>query len=423
MLFLTSYLVDDFYCECNNGWKGKTCHSRESQCDEETCNNGGTCYDEGDAFKCLCAAGWEGATCNIAKNSSCLPSPCENGGTCVVDGDSFSCVCKEGWEGATCSHNANDCSPHPCYNSGTCPMLEPSVCRCECAPGFAAQTAGSVQSSPCSLTPPAWIKLTVTAASVHGKNRARCQKCEAAPRGRELVALDGSRWGEDCNNCRCHNGRVTCIKGGSPVEQVCVNSGPSCVQNTILSSSVSMTSSRAEHRSRGSRGHRDHGWSGQWVFGLGVELPDMINHDGRRRTEGMAFVRRSEQDHGSADYLVPLLVSVVIVVWALAVASMLLWCVKRRRKQSAHTGVSTQASSSLAPAVEDNNALHNSVSAAREQLNHIKNPIEKNPPNHHHQQQQQQHHHLLLHHHLYGDRTLYQRQDQVRQRQPIRGGG
>lgn len=37
----------------------------ESQCDEATCNNGGTCYDEGDTFKCMCAAGWEGATCNI----------------------------------------------------------------------------------------------------------------------------------------------------------------------------------------------------------------------------------------------------------------------------------------------------------------------------------------------------------------------
>lgn len=117
----------------------------ESQCDEATCKNGGTCNDEGDAFTCMCAADWEGTTCNIgeyysklfedikaflrciscenvagyffvcamltkvfvssAKNSSCLPSPCENGGTCVVMGDSFICVCKEGWEGATCSHS------------------------------------------------------------------------------------------------------------------------------------------------------------------------------------------------------------------------------------------------------------------------------------------------------------------------------
>lgn len=102
-----------------------------------------------------------------------------------------------------------------------------------------------------------------------------------------------------------------------------------------------------------------------------------------------------------ADYLVPLLVSAVIVVWALAIALMLLWCVRRRRKQSSHTGVSTQAalaSVSLAPAAEDNNALHNSVSTAREQLNHIKNPIEKNTPNH-------QHHQLLLHHHLCEDKN------------------
>lgn len=97
-----------------------------------------------------------------------------------------------------------------------------------------------------------------------------------------------------------------------------------------------------------------------------------------------------------ADYLVPLLVSVVIAVWALAIASTLLWCVRRRRKHSAHTGVSTQAAAAASPssatAAEDNNALHNSVSTAREQLNHIKNPIEKNPPHH-------QHRHLLLHHH------------------------
>lgn len=105
------------------------------------------------------------------------------------------------------------------------------------------------------------------------------------------------------------------------------------------------------------------------------------------------------------DHLVPLLVSVVIVVWLTAVASMLLWCVRKRRKSSsAHTGVSAQAlPPAAAPAAEDNNALHNSVgAAAREQLNHIKNPIEK--LQHHHQQQHQLllHHH---HHHLYEDKN------------------
>lgn len=45
----------------------------ESQCDEATCNNGGTCYDEGDTFQCKCSPGWEGATCNIGE-SAALPS-------------------------------------------------------------------------------------------------------------------------------------------------------------------------------------------------------------------------------------------------------------------------------------------------------------------------------------------------------------
>lgn len=49
----------------------------DSQCDEATCNNGGTCYDEGDVFKCMCPAGWDGATCNIGTNLWVLafPSP------------------------------------------------------------------------------------------------------------------------------------------------------------------------------------------------------------------------------------------------------------------------------------------------------------------------------------------------------------
>ena len=47
----------------------------DSQCDEATCNNGGTCYDEGDAFKCMCPGGWEGTTCNIG-----MFRPCSCGG-------------------------------------------------------------------------------------------------------------------------------------------------------------------------------------------------------------------------------------------------------------------------------------------------------------------------------------------------------
>lgn len=107
--------------------------------------------------------------------------------------------------------------------------------------------------------------------------------------------------------------------------------------------------------------------------------------------------------HPPTESLLPLLVSMVMVAWALAIFSILLLCLFRRRKQHAHTGVSTQAEAATlyAPAPEDNNALHNSMCAAREQLNHIKNPIEKNPVAHHNQNQHQH----LLHQNLYEDKN------------------
>ncbi|KAG5830976.1 hypothetical protein ANANG_G00298990 [Anguilla anguilla] len=52
-------VVNDFYCECRNGWKGKTCHSRDSQCGEATCNNGGTCSEGAPSAACARRAGLE----------------------------------------------------------------------------------------------------------------------------------------------------------------------------------------------------------------------------------------------------------------------------------------------------------------------------------------------------------------------------
>ncbi|XP_026179720.1 protein jagged-1b-like [Mastacembelus armatus] len=476
-------LVSDFYCECTNGWKGKTCHSRESQCDEETCSNGGTCSDEGDAFKCLCAAGWEGASCNIAKNSSCLPSPCENGGTCVVDGDSFSCVCKEGWEGATCSHNTNDCSPHPCYNSGTC-VDGDNWYRCECAPGFAGPDCriniNECQSSPCASGSTCVDEINSFRCICPPRRTGNlCQEVSGRPCGvGGSVALDGSRWDEDCNSCWCKNGRVACTKlwcgpkpcslhsqthgAECPAGQTCVavrdercfvkpclglgecwspahhapptarcHPESSCANITFtfnkdgmakgltveqvcrelrslyIVKNVSSISSMTCKPSLSNNNEihvaistEDHSRGTAFVKEITDRIMDLVSKRSANSTiiSAIAEVRiqRRQTHNHQAHHLVPLLVSVAIVIWALAVASTLLWCVRRRRKHNAHTGVSTQVSSSLAPTAEDNNALHNSVSAAREQLNHIKNPIEKNPPSHHL---------LLLHHRLYEDKN------------------
>uniref|UniRef100_A0A3B4Z5A1 Delta-like protein n=1 Tax=Stegastes partitus TaxID=144197 RepID=A0A3B4Z5A1_9TELE len=472
-------LVSDFHCECSNGWKGKTCHSRESQCDEATCNNGGTCHDQGDTFSCVCAAGWEGSACSIAKNSSCLPSPCENGGTCVVDEDSFRCFCKEGWGGATCSHSD--------YNSGTC-VDGDNWYRCECAPGFAGPDCriniNECQSSPCGFGSTCVDEINGYRCSCPpGRTGPRCQDVS----GRSCVfggqvALDGSRWNDDCNSCSCNNGKVTCTKlwcGPKPCSLLSKTRGAECpagqtcvavreercfvkpclgqgecwgpahgatpstrchaesncanvtftfnkdvmakdvtvervcrelrslyiVKNLSSDFSISMTcepslSTSNEIHVAISTDDQRRGLT--FVKEITDRIMDLVSKSSANSTiiSAIAEVRIQRQQHQNPnDHLMPLLVSVIVVVWALAVASALLWCIRRRRKLNTHTAVSTQASSSLAPAAEDNNALHNSISTAREQLNHIKNPIEKNPPSHHQQ------HQLLLHHHLYEDKN------------------
>ncbi|OWK09079.1 hypothetical protein Celaphus_00015586 [Cervus elaphus hippelaphus] len=212
-------LVNDFYCVCDDGWKGKTCHSREFQCDAYTCSNGGTCYDSGDTFRCACPPGWKGSTCTVAKNSSCLPNPCVNGGTCVGSGDSFSCICRDGWEGRTCTHNTNDCNPLPCYNGGVC-VDGVNWFRCECAPGFAGPDCriniDECQSSPCAYGATCVDEINGYRCSCPpGRSGLRCQEVIVFGRScwsQGVPFPHGSSWVEDCNSCRCLDGRRDCSK-------------------------------------------------------------------------------------------------------------------------------------------------------------------------------------------------------------------
>jgi len=42
--------------------------SAHSQCDPNTCANGGSCTDLGDTFTCQCPAAYIGSTCQLRKN-------------------------------------------------------------------------------------------------------------------------------------------------------------------------------------------------------------------------------------------------------------------------------------------------------------------------------------------------------------------
>uniref|UniRef100_A0A8D3DAQ3 Delta-like protein n=1 Tax=Scophthalmus maximus TaxID=52904 RepID=A0A8D3DAQ3_SCOMX len=424
-------LVTDFFCECKNGWKGKTCHSRksESQCDEATCNNGGTCHDEGDTFQCKCSPGWEGTTCNIAKNSSCLPNPCENGGTCVVAGESFTCVCKEGWEGPTCTQNTNDCSPHPCYNSGTC-VDGDNWYRCECAPGFAGPDCriniNECQSSPCAFG-------STCVDEINGY-RCVCPPDRSGPHCHEVtrkpcsvgghITPDGVKWEEDCNTCHCSNGKVVCTRmwcgpvscklsakgqGGCPSGQSCIPIREGhCFVKPCLDFGECWRSNPPPPLTKchPSSSYPDNSCANiTFTFNKEIMPRGLTVEEVCKQLRHLYVVKNFSLEHSVSitcdpsfsasneihvcivspfthsglshlfdprfssslppDYLVPLLSSVFIVIWVLVLVSILLWCMRRRRKQSSH-GVS-------AAAVAEDNTTNN----VREQLNQIKNPIEK----------------------------------------------
>lgn len=66
------------------------------------------------------------------------------------------------------------------------------------------------------------------------------------------------------------------------------------------------------------------------------------------------------------DFLVPLLSSVLTVAWICCLVTVFYWCIRKRRKQSSHSHTAS-----------DDNTTNN----VREQLNQIKNPIEKHGAN------------------------------------------
>ncbi|KAL8173368.1 UNVERIFIED_CONTAM: Protein jagged-1, partial [Gekko kuhli] len=410
-------LVNDFFCECKNGWKGKTCHSRDSQCDEATCNNGGTCYDEGDAFKCMCPAGWEGATCNIDTND-CSPHPCYNSGTCV-DGDNwYRCECAPGFAGPDCRININECQSSPCAFGATC-VDEINGYRCICPPGRSGPRCQEVSGRPCIANGRTvadgskWDDECNSCQCSNGK--VTCSKVWCGPKPCLINAKGHSECpaGHTCvpikeDSCfvhPCHNvgecwlssqqpGKKTCssdsyyqdncanitftfnkemMTPGLSTEHICSElRNLSILKNVSVEYSIYITcepSHLANNEIHVAISAEDIQEEENPIKEITDKIIDLVSkRDGNSTLfAAVAEVRVQKRPVKSkTDFLVPLLSSVLTVAWVCCLVTAFYWCLRKRRKQSAHTHTAS-----------DDNTTNN----VREQLNQIKNPIEKHGAN------------------------------------------
>ncbi|XP_062865931.1 protein jagged-1a isoform X2 [Trichomycterus rosablanca] len=417
---------DAFKCTCAPGWEGTSCNiAQNSSCLPNPCENGATCVVSGAGFTCVCKEGWEGPTCSQNSND-CNPHPCYNSGTCV-DGDNwYRCECAAGFAGPDCRININECQSSPCAFGATC-QDEIDGYRCLCPPGRTGPRCQEVSGRPCKVgsRPVAdgaqWDEDCNTCHCHNG--RVACTKLWCGLRScRLLGAGRGGGGGGDCpagqscvplreDRCfvhpcpaqgecwsssrvharsRCHpdsdcaNFTLTFTKDlmpqGVTVEQVCrelrnVVKNLSSESSIYINCEASSTSSSEIHVTIVS----DEGDSSQAPV---KEITDRIMELVSKRTANGTILTaiaevwvQPKPSSSTNDYLMPVLVSVATLIWTLALILAAVWCIRRRRKRNSSATANGYVSApSTAATAEDNNAANN----ARENLNQIKNRLEKN---------------------------------------------
>uniref|UniRef100_A0A3Q1K1L3 Delta-like protein n=1 Tax=Anabas testudineus TaxID=64144 RepID=A0A3Q1K1L3_ANATE len=404
-----------FQCKCSPGWEGATCNiAKNSSCLPNPCENGGTCVVTGESFTCVCKEGWEGPTCNQNTND-CSPHPCYNSGTCV-DGDNwYRCECAPGFAGPDCRININECQSSPCAFGSTC-VDEINGYRCLCSPDRTGPHCQEVTRRSCSVNGHVipdgtkWdeecntcycsngkvVCTTMwcgpTSCKLGAKGRGGCssgQSCIPIREGHCFVKPcpdSGECWRSNppppSTKCHpsssyqdnsCANITFTFNKEilppGLTVEEVCKQLRHLyIVKNFSLEHSVSITcdpSFSASNEIHVCISTEDHRLDRSPIKEITDRIIDLVSKRNGNNTIISAIVEVRKQPPLIQDYLVPLLSSIFIVIWVLMLVSILLWCMRRRRKQSNHNGT-------LAAGSEDN-----TTNNVREQLNQIKNPIEK----------------------------------------------
>uniref|UniRef100_A0A672LV85 Protein jagged-1 n=1 Tax=Sinocyclocheilus grahami TaxID=75366 RepID=A0A672LV85_SINGR len=416
---------DSFKCMCAPGWEGATCNiAKNSSCLPNPCENGATCVVTGDSFTCVCKEGWEGLTCSQNSND-CNPQPCYNSGTCV-DGDNwYRCECASGFAGPDCRININECQSSPCAFGSTC-VDEINGYRCLCPPGRTGPRCQEVTGRLCvvgggiAVDGAKWAEDCNTCychrgivsctklwcgpkpCRMLGSGRGDCplgqlcvpvrdEQCFVKP-----CSSQGECWSahrpavrarchpeSDCTNITFTFNKDT-MPQGVTVEQVCRELRHLYVAKNVsaeFSISMSCELSSATNEIHVAIHVTEDGIHGRVpVKEITESIIDLVSkHSANSSIIGSIAevrVQRRQPQNPNVDYLMPLLVSIVTAIWVLALAWVFLWCVRHRRKQS-----SSPTTINPATPYSTGNAEDNTVNNAREQLNHIKNHIEKNASN------------------------------------------
>ncbi|XP_078575131.1 uncharacterized protein LOC144861237 [Branchiostoma floridae x Branchiostoma japonicum] len=97
------------------------CQSAAKPCEANVCQNGGNCTScfNGSSTFCDCPDGFEGRTCEI-NIDECASNPCQNHGSCDDGINSYSCRCLNWFQGANCETAPDWCNSDPCPSGWTC---------------------------------------------------------------------------------------------------------------------------------------------------------------------------------------------------------------------------------------------------------------------------------------------------------------
>ncbi|XP_078582473.1 uncharacterized protein LOC144865519 isoform X2 [Branchiostoma floridae x Branchiostoma japonicum] len=104
----SNYQANTVFCTEQHNY---VCHSAAKPCEPNVCQNGGNCTScfNGSSTFCDCPDGFEGRTCEININEG-ASNPCQNGGSCHDGINSYSCSCLGTFQGVNCE--AGLCAIH-----------------------------------------------------------------------------------------------------------------------------------------------------------------------------------------------------------------------------------------------------------------------------------------------------------------------